>query len=92
MIRKIVWNQIPESLGDVAEADFVDAFENKIRVDPRLRECEIEVTFVQQLHSGIDSVTADSTDEEMEALYRGAGTLQDALDQMAQRAWEHCSA
>ena len=88
MIRKIVWNQIPESLGDVDQAAFSEAMENELRANPKFRECDFEVTFVQQLHSGIERIAADSSDEEMDASERG-GEIHNLLTTMAQRAWEH---
>ncbi len=59
MLTGITYNCNPESLGDVSEAEFVEAFENEVMSVPRWRELAVKVTF----DAGVSEVTVFVSDD-----------------------------
>ena len=83
MIRRLSYNCDPESLADVSQADFAEAFENELTANPKFRECSVSVTF-NVGHSRIESIAADD------------GTSTDPIDyaddiyEADKKAFRHC--
>jgi hypothetical protein len=63
MVTAINYNCTPDSLGDVGQSDFVEAFENEIRVRPLYRDLKINVTFEPAVKSEITGYTTDGDDD-----------------------------
>lgn len=83
MLTAITYNCDPESLGDVSQEEFVDAFENEIRVRPNYRELSVRVTFDPAIRSG---VTEFASDDAQADLYR-EDEFREQFDRFAEKAF-----
>ncbi len=80
MIRRMTYNCDPDSLGDVSQEAFVDAFENVVHADPRFRECDVTVTFTQAMTSNLVSMAIDDESPESDPVRDYGQTVRDMAD------------
>ncbi len=85
MLTAIVYNCNPESLGDVDPVDFVQAFENEIRVKPIYGNLEVAVTF----NSGKSEVTEFGSDD-FEADISHESEMREKFANFAEKAFAAC--
>lgn len=83
MLTAITYNCEPESLADVDQAAFVDAFENVVRCVPKYRNLAVRVTFDAQR----SEVTQFSSDE---ADIGDPAELRDRFSRLAEKAFAAC--
>ena len=87
MLTAVTYNCDPDSLADVAPADFADAFENEVRVRPIYRDVAVTVTF-EPGPSGVATFASDDPDADLDRddEYRAE------FDRFAERAFAACLA
>lgn len=85
MLTAITYNCNPESLGDVTEEAFAEAFENEVRCRPSYGELSVSVTF----SSGKSEVTEFSSDD-FDADVDLENTFREQFDRMAEKAFASC--
>jgi hypothetical protein len=88
MLAKIVYNCTPESLADVDQAEFIDAFENEVRVKPIYRDLQIEVTFNDALRSEVTEFSSD----DWKADISSESEFRDEFQRFAEKAFSACLA
>lgn len=86
MITKLIYNCDPESLADVSQEAFVDAFEAEVYADPRMRAADITVTF-ELGRTRLVSISGDDSEEELAHLH---GELSLSCQRAMERAWQAC--
>ena len=65
MLTAVTYNCDPESLGEVDQVDFVEAFENEVRVKSLYRDLSIRVTFTPGYASGLTAVASDDWESDL---------------------------
>lgn len=84
MITKLVCRCDPSSLADISQADFAEAFENEVRVDPLFREASIEVEFAPALSNEIVSIAGEDLPDDIYERFA------EFVRYCGQRAFDHC--
>ncbi len=64
MLTGIIYNCNTESLAEVDQTEFVEAFENEVRVKPIYRDLSISVTF-NDSESEVTEFASDDSDADM---------------------------
>lgn len=82
MLTAIVYNCDPESLADMDQSDFADAFENEIRDVPRFVDLRVLVTFSSG-KSGITSFSSDDWEDDV----RHEEEFREKFHRLAERAF-----
>ncbi len=84
-VTRLAYNCPPDSLGEVPQEEFVDAFENEITAIPLLQSADVMVTFNPGLAGQAYSIS-----------FTGDYTLADydrvceLSKEAGERAWRHC--
>ncbi len=84
-VARVAYNCPPDSLGEVPQEEFVDAFENEITAIPLLQSADVTVTFDPGLAGQAYSIS-----------FAGDYTLADydrvveLVEEAGERAWRHC--
>lgn len=86
MIRAITYNCTPDSLGDVSQEAFVDAFENEMRAKLSFGDISIEVTFDPATRSEVTKWSSDDLDADSDL----EDTFCEQIDRIAERAFNAC--
>ena len=82
MLTAITYNCDPESLADVDQDDFVDAFENAVRSRPIYRDLAVTVTF----DAGRSQVTNFASDD-FDADVSHEDQFRDEFQRLAEKAF-----
>lgn len=87
MLTAITYNCNPESLADVSQESFAEAFENEVRVKPIYRDLAINVTF-DDAESGITawSIASDNPDGDIDR----EGEFREEFRRFAEKAFAAC--
>lgn len=85
MLTGITYNCNLDSLADADQTEFVEAFENEVRVKPKYRELTVAVKF----QSGTTSYLEFASDD-WEADISHEEELRAEFDRFAEKAFKHC--
>ncbi len=84
MLASITYNMCRESLGDISETEFVDAFEAEVAAIPKYRETAVEVTFSDDEGGVVKYVTDEKFTEDFDA------ALRQEMQRLAENAFKSC--
>ncbi len=85
MLTAITYNCNPESLSDISQEAFSEAFENEIRVKPIYRDLAVTVTF----NAGKSEVTSFGSDD-FEADVSHENEFRETFERLAGKAFSAC--